>query len=193
MGIPESRPEHYTYGDYVTWPEGERWELIEGRAYAMTPGPSEAHQRLVTDLIGDMAPYFRGKSYKIYVSPFDVRLPGAEEEDEAVDTVVQPDVLVVCDPAKIDKKGVRGAPDLVIEVLSESTSHHDLGEKLRIYEKHGVRCYIIVDPWGKVVTVRYQEAPGRYGRPEVYTAHDHLPVRIFEDLTLDLGTLFKGL
>ena len=70
-----------------------------------------------------------------------------------VDTVVQPDLLVVCDPAKLDERGVVGAPDLVIEILSESTTHRDLDLKLRLYEKHGVRCYIIVDPWGKTLTV----------------------------------------
>ena len=190
MGIPESRPDLYTYGDYLKWPADERWELIEGQAYAMTPAPSFEHQLLVTALVRDMAPYFIGKPCKLVVSPVDVRLPQTDQSDEAVDTVVQPDLLVICDPAKIDKKGVRGGPDLVVEVLSESTMHRDMDAKLRLYEKHGVRCYIIVDPWGKALTARYLDAPGQFGQPALFSGADRMPVRIFTGLEIDLQKLF---
>lgn len=191
MGMPESRPDYYTYGDYAKWPEGERWELIDGRAYAMTPAPNMHHQELLANLFDSFRLFFRGKPCRVPMTPVDVRFPKNSEPDEAVETVVQPDLIVVCDPAKVDIKGVRGAPDLALEVLSESTSHRDLGEKLRLYEKHGVRCYIIVDPWSKVVTVRYLEAPGRYGRPEWFTGTDRMPVRIFEGFELDLTQVFS--
>lgn len=190
MGMPENRPDFYTYGDYVKWPEDERWELIEGRAYAMTPAPNWNHQEVLAYLFASFFNFFQGKPCRVPMTPVDVRLASGEEADESVETVVQPDLLVVCDPKKIDVKGVRGAPDLVLEVLSESTSHRDLGEKLRLYEKHGVRCYIIVDPWSKVVTVRYQEAPGRFGRPEWFTDTDRMPVRIFEGFEIDLAQAF---
>ena len=97
--------------------------------------------------------------------PVDIRLPKGDQADEAVDTVVQPDLFVICDPSRIDEKGVRGAPDLAIEILSISTADRDLGEKLILYEKHGVRCYLIVDPWSLTCTLRQLESEGKYGHP----------------------------
>lgn len=186
MGMPEERTDYYTYGDYLKWPEGERWELIDGRAYAMTPSPTVLHQDIFIQLIQMIGPYFEGKPCKFMAAPLDVRLPHSDEATEAVDTVVQPDLMVVCDPAKVEKGGVRGAPDLVVEILSESTMHRDMDAKLRLYERHGVRCYIIVDPWGKVVTVRTLESEGKYGEPEFFTGKLTMTVRIFEGLTVDL-------
>lgn len=191
MGMAESQPQAtYTYGDYVKWPENERWELIEGRAYAMTPAPTVTHQSILILLIRLLGPFFDNKPCRLLASPLDVRLPKLDEADEAVETVVQPDVLVVCDPAKVDEKGVRGAPDLVIEILSESTMHHDQVGKLRLYERHGVRCYIIADPWNKTLTVRYLEEPGRFGRPEHFASDDKMPVKIFEGLEIELARVF---
>jgi Uma2 family endonuclease len=192
--MPEPQADRrYTYGDYVTWPEGERWELIEGRAYAMTPAPMVRHQQLLLNLIGLMLPYFGGKPCRLFVAPLDVRLPEEGEGDDTVETVVQPDLLVVCDPAKVDERGVRGAPDLVVEILSESTAARDLSEKLRLYEKHGVRCYIIADPWGKTLTLRTLEAPGKFGRAELFDGATQAPIRIFEGLSLDLAQVFSAI
>ena len=93
-----------------------------------------------------------------------------------------------------DERGVAGAPDLVIEILSESTTHRDLDLKLRLYEEHGVRCYIIVDPWGKTFTARTLEpAGGQYALPEFFAGAAKMPVRIFEGLVLDLGRVFEGI
>ena len=120
-----------------------------------------------------------------------MRLPNLDDQALGVDTVVQPDLLVVCDPAKLDDRGIVGAPDLVIEILSESTGARDLDVKLRLYEKHGVRCTIIVDPWGKTLTMRILEAEGRYGMPELFAGKTQMPVRIFEGLVLDVGRVFE--
>ena len=194
MGMPEFQTERrYTYGDYLNWPEGERWELVEGRAYALTPSPTEKHQDASAELTAILREYFKGKPCRAFAAPFDVRLPEASEKDESIETVVQPDLLVVCDPAKLDGKGVRGAPDLTIEILSESTAARDLGEKLQLYEKHGVRCYIIADPWGKTLTVRYLEAENKYGQPEFFAGKSRMPVRIFEGLTIELERVFGGI
>jgi Uma2 family endonuclease len=133
---------------------------------------------------------FEGKPCRPYAAPFDVRLPEKNEQDELIETIVQPDLLVVCDRTKVDRRGVRGAPDLVIEILSESTLKRDQDIKLRLYEKHGVRCYIIADPYGKTLTVRYLEAEGKFGRPEIFAGNDRMPVRIFEGLVLDLPRIF---
>jgi Uma2 family endonuclease len=194
MSLPEHQPaRRYHYGDYAAWPPGERWELIEGRAYAMTPAPGLLHQRLAAALTAVLWQWFEGKTCQVFAAPMDVRLPQGGESDEAVETVLQPDLLVVCDPAKLDEKGVRGAPDLVIEILSESTAVRDLGEKLGLYERHGVRCYLIADPWGKTLTVRYLESGGRYGRPELFTSGDKVAIRLFDGLVLDLDRVYRGL
>lgn len=193
MGMPEKQADQFfTYEDYLKWPDEERWEIIEGRAYAMTPAPTVRHQEMLVQLILQLAPFFAEKSCRLLAAPLDVRLPGGDEKGEIVDTVVQPDLLVVCDPAKIDEKGVKGAPDLIIEILSESTAHRDLDEKLRLYEKHGVRCYIIADPWGKTLTVRYLEPAGNYGHPEFFAGNDPMPVRIFDCLVFDLARVFAN-
>ncbi len=191
MGGPKIQNESFTYGDYLKWPDDERWELIDGQAYAMTPAPLVEHQRVLKRLIVILEIFFQGKPCELFHAPLDVRLPHLDESDEAVDTVVQPDLLVLCDPAKVDEKGVRGAPDLTLEILSESTAKRDMGIKLELYERHGVRCYIIVDPWGKTVTCRYLEPAGRFGRPELFLATDQLPIRIFEGLIVDLAQIFN--
>ena len=119
-----------TYGDYKTWPETERWELIHGGAFAMSPAPRRVHQRIVSLLMTKLGVWFDGKPCQPLVSPLDVFLPEADEALDEIETVVQPDLVVVCDEAKLIEEGVRGAPDLVIEVLSPSTAYRDVTEKL---------------------------------------------------------------
>lgn len=137
----------FTYKDYCSWPEEERWELICGKAYNMSPAPSRRHQEISFELSGILREYLKGKDCKAFAAPFDVMLPGfpVEKEDE-IDTVVQPDISVICNPTKITDKGCLGAPDLIIEILSPATFKKDLNEKFQLYEKHGVREYWIVDP-----------------------------------------------
>jgi hypothetical protein len=111
----ESKPEAatketYTYGHYLTWLDDERWELIDGVPYDMTPAPSRLHQKISTELIKQIAVYLTGKTCEVYAAPFDVRLPKGDEEDEKIMTVVQPDLVVVCDPKKLDERGCKGAP-----------------------------------------------------------------------------------
>ena len=193
MGMPDTQGDQYfTYEDYLKWPEEERWEIIEGRPYALAPAPHWKHQDIARLLNRQLDRYFEGKPCKLFFSPIDVRLPNLEAQEQADDTVVQPDLLVVCDPAKLDDHGVVGAPDLVIEILSESTSWRDQDVKLRLYEKHGVRCYIIADPWGKTLTMRILEAEGKYGLPELFAGKAQMPVPIFEGLVVDVGRVFEG-
>jgi len=182
--------EKYTYGDYLRWDDGERWELIDGVAYNMTPAPARRHQGILTELAGQLFNCLRDKPCKLYLAPFDVRLPENDEADEEVTTVVQPDIVVICDPSKLDDRGARGAPDLVIEILSPSTSRKDMKIKFELYEKRGVREYWIVDPSGGTVMIFRLDADGRYGRPQVYTDEDSAPVGIFEDLVIDLKAVF---
>ncbi len=137
----------FTYGDYRTWPDGERWELIDGVAYDMSPAPMIKHQRMLGRLWAEISRFLHGKPCEPFFAPVDVLFPRLGQTDDEADTVVQPDIVVVCDPAKTENgKFVRGAPDLVVEILSPSTSKKDLNEKYRLYEREGVREYWALEP-----------------------------------------------
>src|SRR5665647_2743669 len=122
----------------------ERWELINGQAYNMTPAPSRRHQEISGQLHTLFNNYLRGKTCRIYAAPFDVRLPQMQESYEQTSTVVQPDLVVVCDKTKLDQQGCKGSPDLVMEITSPSTFQKDLKEKFNLYERVSVLEYWIV-------------------------------------------------
>ena len=189
MPAPEE-DQGYTYGDYLTWPDEERWELIDGAAYCMSPAPAPRHQEELVELVRQFANHLRGKPCRVYVAPFDVRLPDADEPDETVRTVVQPDLVVLCDASKLDERGCRGAPDLVMEILSPSTSARDQRQKLALYERHGVREYWIVDSADRLVRIYRLGDDRHYGRDSVYTAGSSIAVRILPDLVIDTGAVF---
>lgn len=177
--------ETYTYGDYVSWPDEERWELIEGRAYSMSPAPNREHQRLSGALHNQIYNFLSNSECQVYAAPFDVRLPDAGEPDNDVHSVVQPDIAVICDLSRLDDKGCRGAPDWIIEILSPSTAAKDQREKLALYEKHGVQHYWLVHPTDRVVTVYSRSDDGSFGRPATHAMTGKLPSGQFEDLSID--------
>jgi Uma2 family endonuclease len=159
------RDTHYhTYSDYLTWSRDYGDELINGTAYVREPpSPSWSHQAIVLELGRQIADALEDKPCRVGVAPLDVRLPKSTEEDDQVDTVVQPDVFIVSDLNKLDARGVRGAPDWVVEVLSPSTARHDQTVKLSAYERAGVREVWLIDPVERTVTI-YQLEAGSYGR-----------------------------
>jgi len=166
MGYALRDERRYRYGDYRQWPDGERFELIDGVAYLMAPAPTTDHQTLVVELAFQVRAALEGTPCRILLSPIDVLLARAGESDDEVDTVLQPDVLVVCDTAKIVMRGVRGAPDWAVEVLSPSSASHDQTVKLAAYERAGVREYWLVHPTDRVLTVYRLGAEG-YGKPAI--------------------------
>jgi len=150
----------FTYADYKAWElkPGERYELIYGIAYAMS-APNLAHQRILTMLTSEFYAFLKGKTCEVFAAPFDVRL--FYEEDESDDTVVQPDVVVVCDPKKLGEEGCRGAPDMVVEILSPSNTAIEMQRKLNLYMEAEVREYWVVDPMNKHITI-YRLQDGEY-------------------------------
>ena len=146
--------EYYTYADYCTWDDDERWELIDGAAYAMSPAPSWIHQSISLAIAKQLDNFLHGKPCKVLTAPLDVRFRDGSDND----TVVQPDILVVCDESKFDPdgRGVIGAPDMIIEILSPSTAHRDLVTKFRLYMREGVREYWTVDPESRTVAAHVQ-------------------------------------
>lgn len=182
--------ETYTYGDCLLWPDEERWELIDGIPYNMTPAPSRIHQEISVELARQVANYLVGETCRIYTAPVDVRLPKGGEKDEQIGTVVQPDLVVVCDESKLDERGCKGPPDLIIEILSPHTATKDMKIKRDLYERVGVKEYWLIDPMNKTVLV-YQVSPdGCYGRPEAYAAGDQVKVGVVPDLIVDLASVF---
>lgn len=175
----------YTYADYKTWPEDERWELIHGVPYAMSPAPVRRHQRLVSLLDFRLNQWFEGKPCMPLVSPLDVFMPDADETLDETDTVVQPDLVVVCDEAKLVDEGIRGAPDFAIEILSPSTAWRDQTVKRDLYEKYGVREFWIVNPETLEITAWTQEG-GAFSLPRAGSLRVGLEVSIFPGLRLQV-------
>ncbi|MBI5207591.1 MAG: Uma2 family endonuclease [Candidatus Firestonebacteria bacterium] len=187
----KKQAQKYTYGDYLTWPDDERWELIDGEAYNMTPAPSRFHQDILRELFLQFAEYLKDKTCKVYCAPFDVRLPDKNEKDEEIETVVQPDIVVICDKSKLDDKGCIGAPDLIIEIVSPYTVQKDLKEKFSLYEKKGVKQYWIVYPDDKMVMVFNLGKNKEYGKPKIYSKEDKIEVGIFRSFVIDLKMIFN--
>lgn len=182
---PRSYDRYFTYGDYRTWPEAERWEIIGGQSWAMSPAPSRSHQRLLGILYAQMEAFFSGKACIPHIAPVDVCLPSRESEMaiDDIDDVVQPDAFVVCDPAKLREAGIVGAPDFIIEVLSPSTAMKDQSEKRILYERNGVREYWVVNPKTLEVFI-YSLLGTTYGLPVAADLRNPTAVGIFPGLFL---------
>ena len=180
------RDTHYhTYADYLTWSRSYGDELINGTAYVREPpSPSWLHQGIVGELYYQAAKALEDKPCRVCVAPLDVRLPKSTEEDDQVDTVVQPDVLIVSDLKKVDARGMRGAPDWVAEVLSPSTARHDQTVKLSAYERAGVREVWLIDPVDRTLTL-YQLEAGYYGRPTTLELKGRTQLTAVPGVTID--------
>ena len=189
MGALPKEEEYFTYADYKEWEleAHERFELIYGEPYAMA-SPSERHQTILMSLATQFYNYLDGKPCKVYPAPFDVRL--FYEEDESDDTVVQPDILVICDEKKRGHEACHGAPDLVVEILSPSNTAIEMERKFKLYRKAGVREYWVVDGDDKGVTV-YQFNDGKI-ITNTFKDTDKVPVAIFPDLHINLERVFAG-
>ena len=179
--LPQDR--RYTWTEYQTWSDDERWELIDGVAYNMSPAPSTRHQAIAGNFFSSLYRQLTGKTCRPFMAPTDVRL---SETD-----VVQPDILVVCDPGKITPSHIEGAPELVVEILSPGTSAKDLREKKWLYQRSGVREYIVVDPLELYVQRFLLSAEGRYGEPEVFGPEDVISLVVLDGLTVDLREILE--
>jgi len=193
----KNNTDKWTYADYLTWPDDERWEIIDGVAYpwngiqAMSPSPARSHQAISRELLVIFATYLKGKPCQVYSASFDVRLSEQQtSSDNYVDTVVQPDILVVCDKSKLDERGCNGAPDLVIEIASPATGKKDLTTKFDLYQRHGVKEYWIVHPDEQTVMVFKIAEDGLYGRPDRYAGDNKVSVELLGDLIVDLADVF---
>jgi Uma2 family endonuclease len=179
----------YTYADYFKWKFEERVELIKGKIFRMSPAPSTIHQKLCGEISGELWSYLRDKKCQVFSAPFDVRLPRKSSDDKEIYTVLQPDVCVICDPTKLDKRGCLGAPDIVVEVLSPGNNAKELKNKYEVYEEAGVKEYWIVQPQ-YCSFVQYKLANGKYQPSRQLTTGDVVTTDILEGFVLDLTALF---
>jgi len=178
---------HYTYADYATWPDYPRFELINGEAFKMG-APSEAHQAVLIALSSIFWNFLRGKQCRVYMAPFDVRI----NFDTTDDTVVQPDLVVICDRSKLENgKHCLGVPDLAVEILSESNMRHDKIRKFNVYLNAGVREYWIIDPHSRAVEV-YLLENGKYHVAH-YDDTSKIPVSVLDGFEVDMAEVFEDM
>jgi len=179
-----AREIRYNYNEYITWDDDVRYELIDGVPCAMA-SPSRLHQKISKKIFRQLDNFLRDKPCEAYYAPFDVRL----NFDSFDDTVVQPDIFIVCDESKFDNKSVKGAPDMIIEILSHSNTRHDTVIKFRLYQRAGVKEYWIVDPLRNTVEV-YILKDGKYGVGSIYRDDDIISVYTLKGCQINLADVF---
>jgi len=181
----------YSYADYLTWKFSEYVELIKGRVLRKMAGPALAHQQVSSNLQGEIHRYLKGKACRVFSAPFDVRLlRSTGNGDQQIQTVVQPDLCVVCDPAKLDKRGCLGAPDWIIEIVSPGTATHDTKTKFDLYAENGVGEYWIVFPGEQTIAV-YVLQDGEYQPKGDFYEPGLVPSHTLPDLQLEWADAFE--
>lgn len=189
MALPAEK-ERYTFADVLTWPDDERAELIDGEVVMMAP-PTTTHQLISGEIFRQLANYLEGKKCRAIPAPFAVRLFEKDgEAPEDIDTVVEPDISIVCDTSKLDKHGCKGAPDMVVEILSPSTQRHDRLVKLSLYQRAGVREYWIVNPEDQTVQVMLMDGGGVLQLHEVYDRQGVAKVNVLDGCFIELSKVF---
>lgn len=189
MALPAEK-ERYTFADVLTWDENERAEIIDGEPVMMAP-PTTAHQLISGEIFRQLGNYLEGKKCLAIPAPFAVRLfekNGDSPED--VDTMVEPDISIICDRDKLDKHGCKGAPDMVVEILSPSTQRHDRLVKLGLYQRAGVREYWIVSPEDQTVQV-FTLVDGLLLPREVYDRQGVAKVNVLDGCFIELSKVFS--
>lgn len=190
MALPQEN-RTYTFADYLDWNGEGRIEIMDGQFIMMAP-PSRIHQEISVELTRQLANYLEGKKCKVYHAPFAVRLfAGKDDAPEDVHTVFAPDISVICDKSKLDDRGCKGAPDMVIEILSPSTARHDLSHKMRRYEQAGVKEYWIVSPESKTIQV-FVLVDGLYRVHNAYMADDVAKVNVLDGCFIELSRVFPS-
>ncbi len=187
----------YTYADYLTWFDDKRRELINGFIKMMSPAATTKHAKISAKLVFELTYFIKKRKGKclVFNAPFDVRLPTNKKETEnnKIYTVVQPDICLICDLSKLDEKGCLGAPELIIEIQSPSTSKYDLTEKFDAYELAGVPEYWVVFAKDGAILVFLLQPDGKYDRGTLYEFEGKVPVKAIEGLEIDLDDIFKEL
>ncbi len=183
---------YYTYADYLTWRFKERVELIKGMIFKMSPAPNINHQFTSAELFGALYIHLKGKKCKTFHAPFDVRLPVSRKKGK-VDTVVQPDICVICDKKKMEKQGCNGAPDLVIEILSPGNTKTEMRDKYSVYEESGVKEYWLIDPAKQAGIIYSLDKKGKYIGSPFFTSGQQMESKVIKGFKFDMDQWISGL
>ena len=181
---------YYTYTDYLTWRFKERVELFLGKVMKMSPAPNVYHQQILRRIIYHFEKYLWNSNCQLFPAPFDVRLPVSKKKGKS-DTVVQPDLVVICDESKLDEQGCNGAPDIVIEILSPGNSKREMKDKFEIYEASLVPEYWIVDPEHQDIVVYTLNSENKYIGSKPFVESEKVHSTVISDLIVDVVDVFK--
>jgi Uma2 family endonuclease len=176
-----AKRDRYTWHDYRSWPDDDRWQVIDGEAYAMTAAPATRHQKLLVRLAAALETFLQGKSCEVYPAPTDLKLSDVD--------IVQPDLMVVCEPDKVRSTHVEGPPTLVVEILSPSTAALDRGRKLDLYAASGVKEVWLVTPYPSLIEIFVLDR-NVYRRAHAFTRDQPFRCPAFPGLNIDLDALF---
>lgn len=182
MSLAEKIVQKFSYKEYESWGDKERWEIIDGQPHNMSPSPSTRHQTIVRNIswiVGSKKSRLNGCSF--FVAPTDVLLDDFN--------IVQPDIFVVCNQKQIKEKFIKGAPVLVVEIVSPNTAYKDTKIKKDLYEKFGVKEYIIIYP-DLEIAERYILKSKKYGSPERFNWDEELKLHTF-DIVIELWEVFE--
>ncbi|MCH7400589.1 Uma2 family endonuclease [Belliella kenyensis] len=189
---PSSTYGSYSYADYLTWDLEGAVELIKGKIFRQAAAPRRIHQEVSFKVARLLADFLEGKKCKTFIAPFDVRLTTRSQKNEEIDTVVQPDICVVCDWEKLDEMGCIGAPDLIIEILSQGNNQTELINKYNIYEESGVKEYWIIHPAEQTVFI-YTLIDDKYVPSKLFTKGHQVTSSVLIGFELNLDRVFEGL
>jgi Uma2 family endonuclease len=182
----------YTYADYLKWEMDEMVELIKGKIYKHAAAPRVNHQRVSLIVSNHFFNFLKGKKCEVFIAPFDVRLPVKSKKNEDINTVVQPDICVICDPEKLDDLGCVGAPDLIVEILSPGNNKKELQNKYEVYEESGVKEYWVIHP-NECTLIIFSLVNGKYVASKLFTHGDKVSSQAVEGFVLDLEDVFEGM
>ncbi len=181
----------YTYADYLQWTFEDRLEILKGKLFKMTPAPSRIHQRLSGVVFKKLSLFLEKQPCHVYSAPFDVRLSRKNAADQAVTTVFQPDICVICDLEKLDDRGCAGAPDIVVEILSPGNNKKELRNKYEIYQEAQIKEYWVIWPVEQTVLQYTLNAEGKYVASRVLAAGDEVTTPVLPGFVLNLEEVFE--
>lgn len=186
---PDATFSGYTYADYLNWDFEEIVELIKGKMFAKAAAPNRRHQAVSMTLSRILSNYLLGQKCKVYAAPFDVRF-SKDPDFIIIDSVVQPDISVICDQSKLDEKGCLGAPDLIVEILSPSNSQVELLNKYDLYQEFGVKEYWIIHPVENTLQINVL-VDGVYQPSRLFTSGQKVTSTVLPGFELDMEEVFE--
>jgi len=180
----------YSYANYLTWLFDDRVELIKGKVYKMS-APARYHQQVSGSVYYFLFHYLRNSTCKVYAAPFDVRFFKESKADRDIYTVLQPDICVICDLAKLDDKGCIGSPDIVVEILSPGNNRKELFNKYKVYEEFGVKEYWVVSPGEKTLLKYTLNEECKYHASRLFELSEKVSSDVLPGFELDLDEVFR--